>query len=248
MSLKENIDLKNVPSHVAVIMDGNGRWAKQKGEMRIFGHMNGVESVRETLSAAAEVGVKYLTLYAFSTENWNRPKEEIDALMNLLVSTIANEIDELNENEVRLLTIGDANNLPDSCQSALLEAMEKTKNNKRINLVLALSYSSRWEITNAVKSIAQDIKDGKINADDISENTINNYLNTKDIPEPELLIRTSGECRISNFLLWQCAYTEFYFTEVLWPDFRKNNFFEAIVNYQQRERRFGKVSEQLEQN
>lgn len=248
MSLKVKIDLANVPNHVAVIMDGNGRWAKQKGEMRIFGHMNGVESVRETLSAAAEVGVKYLTLYAFSTENWNRPKEEIDALMNLLVTTIANEIDELNANEVRLLTIGDASNLPDSCQVALKDAMEKTAQNKRINLILALSYSSRWELTNAFKQMANDVKENKLSIEHITEDTITNYLNTKDIPEPELLIRTSGECRISNFLLWQCAYTEFYFTNVLWPDFRKENFFEAILNYQQRERRFGKVSEQLENN
>lgn len=248
MSLKDKIDLANVPNHVAVIMDGNGRWAKQKGEMRIFGHMNGVESVRETLSAAAEVGVKYLTLYAFSTENWNRPKEEIDALMNLLVTTIANEIDELNANEVRLLTIGDAGNLPDTCQVALKDAMEKTAQNKRINLILALSYSSRWELTNAFKQMANDVKENKLSIDNITEDTITNYLNTKDIPEPELLIRTSGECRISNFLLWQCAYTEFYFTNVLWPDFRKENFFEAILNYQQRERRFGKVSEQLENN
>ncbi len=248
MSLKEKIDLSKVPNHVAVIMDGNGRWAKQKGEMRIFGHMNGVESVRETLSAAAEVGIKYLTLYAFSTENWNRPKEEIDALMNLLVTTIANETDELNENEVRLLTIGDASNLPESCQVALNEAMEKTAQNKRINLVLALSYSSRWELTNAFKMMAADVKENKLALENITEDTVTNYLNTKDIPEPELLIRTSGECRISNFLLWQCAYTEFYFTSILWPDFRKENFFEAILNYQQRERRFGKVSEQLEQN
>lgn len=248
MSLKDKIDLANVPNHVAVIMDGNGRWAKQKGEMRIFGHMNGVESVRETLSAAAEVGVKYLTLYAFSTENWNRPKEEIDALMNLLVTTIANEIDELNTNEVRLLTIGDASNLPESCQVALKDAMQKTAQNKRINLILALSYSSRWELTNAIKQMANDVKENKLLLENITEDSISNYLTTNNIPDPELLIRTSGECRISNFLLWQCAYTEFYFTNVLWPDFRKENFFEAILNYQQRERRFGKVSEQLENN
>lgn len=246
MSLKENIDSTKVPKHVAVIMDGNGRWAKQKGEMRIYGHMNGVESVREVLTAASEIGVKYLTLYAFSTENWNRPKEEVEALMNLLVSTIAGEIDELNENDVRLETIGDTQNLPDSCRNALLEAIDKTKNNKRITLVLALSYSSRWEITRAVKQIADDVKNGELNPSQITEATIENYLTTKNIPEPELLIRTSGECRISNFLLWQCAYTEFYFTPVLWPDFKKETFFEAVLNYQQRERRFGKVSEQLQ--
>lgn len=248
MSFKEQIDQTNIPKHIAVIMDGNGRWAKQKGEMRVFGHMNGVESVRETLSAAAEVGVKYLTLYAFSTENWNRPKEEVQALMNLLVQTIANEIDELNANEVRLMTIGNADHLPEDCKNALSDAMEKTANNKRINLILALSYSSRWELTEAVKKISEEVKKGKLSSENITEELINEYLNTKNIPEPELLIRTSGECRISNFLLWQCAYTEFYFTPVLWPDFRKENFFEAIVNYQQRERRFGKVSEQLEQN
>ncbi len=246
MSLKENIDSTKVPKHVAVIMDGNGRWAKQKGEMRIYGHMNGVESVREVLTAASEIGVKYLTLYAFSTENWNRPKEEVEALMNLLVSTIAGEIDELNENDVRLETIGDTQNLPDSCRNALLEAIDKTKNNKRITLVLALSYSSRWEITRAVKQIAEEVKNGKLDPSQINESTIENHLTTKNIPEPELLIRTSGECRISNFLLWQCAYTEFYFTPVLWPDFKKETFFEAVLNYQQRERRFGKVSEQLQ--
>lgn len=246
MSFKEKIDSHNVPQHVAVIMDGNGRWAKQKGEIRIYGHMNGVESVREVLTAASEIGVKFLTLYAFSTENWNRPKEEVEALMNLLVTTIANEIESLNENEVRLATIGDTENLPDSCREALLTAIEKTKNNKRITLVLALSYSSRWEITRAMKKIGEDVKNGKIDPKNISESLIESYLTTVNIPEPELLIRTSGECRISNFLLWQCAYTEFYFTPVLWPDFRKETFFEAVYNYQQRERRFGKVSEQLQ--
>lgn len=246
MSFKEKIDSHNVPQHVAVIMDGNGRWAKQKGEIRIYGHMNGVESVREVLTAASEIGVKFLTLYAFSTENWNRPKEEVEALMNLLVTTIANEIESLNENEVRLATIGDTDNLPDSCREALLTAIEKTKNNTRITLVLALSYSSRWEITRAMKKIGEDVKNGKIDPKNISESLIESYLTTVNIPEPELLIRTSGECRISNFLLWQCAYTEFYFTPVLWPDFRKETFFEAVYNYQQRERRFGKVSEQLQ--
>lgn len=246
MSFKEKIDSGNIPKHVAVIMDGNGRWAKQKGEVRIFGHMNGVESVREVLKAASEIGVKYLTLYAFSTENWNRPKEEVDALMDLLVNTIANEIEGLNENDVRLATIGDTANLPDSCRGALLQAIEKTKDNKRITLVLALSYSARWEITRAVKQIAEDVKNGKLDSKNISETLIENYLTTSQIPDPELLIRTSGECRISNFLLWQCAYTEFYFTPVLWPDFRKETFFEAVYNYQQRERRFGKVSEQIQ--
>ena len=247
MSFKEKIDSTNVPQHVAVIMDGNGRWAKQKGEIRIYGHMNGVESVREILTAASEIGVKFLTLYAFSTENWNRPKEEVEALMNLLVTTIANEIESLNENEVRLATIGDTANLPDSCREALLTAIDKTKNNKRITIVLALSYSSRWEITRAMKKIGEDVKAGKIEPHNISEELIESYLNTVNIPEPELLIRTSGECRISNFLLWQLAYAEFYFTDKLWPDFRKDDLYEAILNYQNRERRFGKTSDQLTQ-
>lgn len=245
MSFKDQIDLSKVPVHVAVIMDGNGRWAKQKGEQRIVGHISGVESVRETLTAATELGVKYLTLYAFSTENWNRPKAEVDALMDLLVNTIAQEIDTLNENGVRLQAIGDIENLPASCNSALKEAIRKTSHNSTINLVLALSYSSRWEIVNACKKIAEDVKSGKINPDDISEQSIASYLNTSAIPDPELLIRTSGENRISNFLLWQCAYTEFYFTKTFWPDFKKEDFFEAISEYQRRERRFGMVSEQL---
>lgn len=246
MSFKEKIQLQNVPKHIAVIMDGNGRWAKQKGEERIFGHMNGVESVREVLKAASEIGVKYLTLYAFSTENWNRPKEEVEALMNLLVQTIASETDELNENDVKLSAIGDLDNLPESCRNSLFEAMDKTKTNKRINLILALSYSARWEMTNAIRKITSEVKNGNLKESEINEETINHYLTTSGIPDPELLIRTSGECRISNFLLWQCAYTEFYFTSVLWPDFKKETLFEAVYDYQQRERRFGKVSEQLQ--
>jgi undecaprenyl diphosphate synthase len=246
MSFKEKIQLQNVPKHIAVIMDGNGRWAKQQGEERIFGHMNGVESVREVLKAASEIGVKHLTLYAFSTENWNRPKEEVEALMNLLVQTIASETEELNENDVKLSAIGDLDNLPASCRHSLFEAIEKTKANKRINLILALSYSARWEMTNAIRKIASDVKCGKLKEEEIKEDTINGYLTTSNIPDPELLIRTSGECRISNFLLWQCAYTEFYFTPVLWPDFKKETLFEAVYDYQQRERRFGKVSEQLQ--
>ncbi len=244
MSWKEKIALDRLPKHVAVIMDGNGRWAKQQGKMRIFGHQNGVKSVREVTEAAAELGIKYLTLYAFSTENWNRPRFEIDALMQLLVSTIGSEIKTLMENNVRLATIGNTESLPSSVSKNLMAAIDKTANNKGLTLVLALSYSSRWELTDVVQQIAREVKNGLINPDDITESTICNHLRTSNIPDPELLIRTSGEYRISNFLLWQIAYAEFYFTEKLWPDFRKEDFYEAIVNYQSRERRFGRVSEQ----
>lgn len=248
MTIKEKLNMDYIPNHVAIIMDGNGRWAKQKGEMRIFGHMSGVESVRESLTAATELGVKHLTLYAFSTENWNRPKEEVDALMDLLVNTIAKEIESLSSNGVRLNAIGDLENLPDSCKKALQEAMDKTKHNDKIQLILALSYSSRWEITQAVKSIAEQVQKGSIAIHDINESLIQQHLCTKNIPDPELIIRTSGECRISNFLLWQCAYTEFFFTQILWPDFKKENFFEAVYEFQKRERRFGMVSEQINSN
>lgn len=248
MSYKDQLNKDNIPEHVAIIMDGNGRWAEKQGEHRVFGHTKGVESVREALTAAGEIGVKYLTLYAFSTENWNRPKEEVDALMDLLVKTITLEVDSLNENEVRLHVIGDLDSLPAGCKEALFESMDRTKNNARVNLILALSYSSRWEISRAIKDIVTDVKLGKIKEDEINPNTIDKYLNTANFPEPELLIRTSGERRISNFLLWQLAYSELYFTETLWPDFRKENFYEAIFNYQQRERRFGKTSAQLLSN
>ena len=234
--------------HVAIIMDGNGRWAEQKGELRIFGHTSGVESVREALSAAGEIGVKYLTLYAFSTENWNRPKEEVDALMDLLVSSISDEIESLYENDVRLEVIGDIENLPESCQKALAKASKKTKNNKKVTLILALSYSSRWEITNAIYNIAKNIENNILSSNEINEKLISSYLSTADFPDPELLIRTSGENRISNFLMWQLAYTELFFTETLWPDFKKENFFKAIVDYQTRERRFGRTTDQLEIN
>lgn len=244
MSVKNQIDKEKVPRHVAIIMDGNGRWAKNHGEMRVFGHMNGVNSVRESLTAASEVGVKYLTLYAFSTENWDRPIEEVSALMDLLVQTIVKEIEGLHDNEVRLEAIGDLNLLPEKCKEALLEAIQKTKNNNRITLVLALSYSSRWEITRAVKSIADAVKKGKIDSEKIDQHTVSEHLETRNYPDPELLIRTSGEKRISNFLLWQIAYSELYFTETLWPDFKKENFYEAVVAFQNRERRFGKISEQ----
>lgn len=248
MSHLNQLDKHNIPQHVAIIMDGNGRWAKQKGEERIFGHTYGVESVREALTAATEAGVKYLTLYAFSTENWNRPKEEVDALMDLLVKTIASEIKSLNENEVRLMAIGDTENLPASCRKALQTAMEETKKNTRITLVLALSYSSKWEITKAVKEIAVKVKNGEIDTNDINESLLADHLQTSHIPDPELLIRTSGEHRVSNFLLWQLAYSEFVFFDIMWPDFKKEHFYQAIYEYQKRERRFGMVTEQLGNN
>ncbi|MCW3103250.1 MAG: pyrophosphate synthase [Bacteroidetes bacterium] len=245
MSLKENINLSKLPQHIAIIMDGNGRWAKQQGEQRIFGHENGVRSVRDTVEAAAELGVKYLTLYAFSTENWNRPQEEVIALMQLLVHTISAETKTLNENNIRLQAIGDLKSLPQDCFNELQEAMEKTKSNSRTTLVLALSYSSRWEIIDAVKRIAEKVTTNTLSPQNITEQTINEHLCTAGMPEPELMIRTSGEHRISNFLLWQLAYAELYFTDKLWPDFRKEDFYEAILDYQNRERRFGKTSEQL---
>ena len=247
MSLKEKIDITRLPKHIAIIMDGNGRWAKQQGQHRVFGHVNGVTSVRETTEAAAELGVNYLTLYAFSTENWNRPKNEVDALMELLVSTINKETKTLNDNDIRLLAIGNLESLPEKCYDELKQAMSKTAKNKRMTLVLALSYSSKWEILNAVKKIAQDVEAKKMNPDDINENFFDSYLCTAGFPDPELMIRTSGEHRISNFLLWQMAYAELYFTDKLWPDFRKEDLYEAIIDYQKRERRFGKTSEQLPQ-
>lgn len=245
MTLKDKIDLNKVPKHVAIIMDGNGRWAKDKGEMRVFGHMQGVNGVRESLTAASEVGIKYLTLYAFSTENWDRPSDEVSALMDLLVQTILKELDELNKNQVRLQAIGDLDQLPEKCRAALKDAIKHTATNERITLILALSYSSKWEITKAVKELAEDVKNGKIQPEDISQESITEYLQTKNYPDPELLIRTSGEKRISNFLLWQIAYSELYFTNTYWPDFKKEDFFEAIIAYQNRERRFGKISEQI---
>lgn len=245
MSLKEKIDPEKLPKHVAIIMDGNGRWAKLRGKHRIFGHEQGVISVRETAEASAEIGLKYLTLYAFSTENWRRPATEIEALMQLLVQTIHQETKTLNDNDIRLRAIGDLNSLDESCRYALLEAIEETSSNKRMDLILALSYSGRWEITETIKNIAQRVKEGTLDPEDICINTISNNLVTAGIPDPEFLIRTSGEYRISNFLLWQIAYTEMYFTSKYWPDFRKEDLYEAIIDYQQRERRFGKVSEQL---
>ncbi len=241
----EQINLQNVPQHVAIIMDGNGRWAKQQGLDRLFGHSQGVESVRDTLKTARELGIKYLTLYAFSTENWNRPKSEIDGLMDLLIEAVTHELMELNNNGVRLLTIGDLNALPENCQKSLSDAIEKTSNNKDITLVLALNYSSQSEITTAIKNIIADNNSGKITIDEINPELIDTYLYTKDIPDPELLIRTSGERRVSNFLLWQIAYAEFHFTPVFWPDFRRQHLIDAIIDYQKRERRFGKTSDQI---
>lgn len=245
MAQKTDLVIENIPKHIAVIMDGNGRWAKKQGKLRIFGHENGVKAVRDTVEACAEIGVEFLTLYAFSTENWNRPKFEINALMTLLVSTINKETKTLMDNNIRLATIGDTDSLPSKCKKELLEAIEKTKNNSRMTLVLALSYSSKWEITQAITKIAEHVKLGQLATEQITEDTINQYLATAGIPDPELLIRTSGEHRISNFLLWQIAYSELYFTEKLWPDFRREDLYEAIVSFQQRERRFGKTSEQI---
>ena len=244
-SYKEHIDFNNLPRHIAVIMDGNGRWAKKKGALRIFGHRNAVEAVRDVTEGCGELGIKYLTLYAFSTENWGRPKAEIDGLMELLVNTLKQEIKRLTENQVKLMTIGETAHLPGECQKNLQWAIDQTKNNSGLILNLALSYSGRWEITRAVKALAKEVQDGKIKVEDINESLFENYLQTSGIPDPELLIRTSGELRISNFLLWQIAYTELYITPTLWPDFRKEHLYEAIWSYQQRERRFGKTSEQL---
>lgn len=245
MGFKEQINPDKLPKHIAIIMDGNGRWAQQQGKMRVFGHENGVKAVRDTVEGAAEIGIKYLTLYAFSTENWNRPKAEVDALMQLLVHTINNETKTLNDNDIRLLAIGDLESLPADCHNELKEAMANTAGNKRMTLVLALSYSSRWEILRAVKNIALKAKSGEIDPDNINEELFNAHLCTAGFPDPELMIRTSGEHRISNYLLWQMAYAEFYFTEKLWPDFRKEDLYEAIVDYQNRERRFGMTSEQI---
>lgn len=239
------INKDKLPIHVAVIMDGNGRWAQRRGNARIFGHRNGVLAVRQTVEAAAELGIQYLTMYAFSTENWNRPREEIDALMGLLVQTIGDEMVTLNENNVRLQVVGDTNSLPEKVKKELNFALEDTSTNDGLTLILALSYSGRWEILNAMREIAEEVKNNQLDPQHLSCEDFVQHLHTADYPDPELLIRTSGEYRISNFLLWQLAYTELYFTDVLWPDFRKENFYDAIVDFQKRERRFGKTSAQL---
>ena len=239
-SFKEKIDKTRLPKHIAIIMDGNGRWAKERGYDRIFGHQNGVTSVRETTEAAAEIGIEYLTLYAFSTENWSRPQSEVDALMELLIDTIERETPTLNKNNVRLMAIGDLSRLPGNAADKLQRCIKQTEKNSGLALVLALSYSSRWEITNAVKNICKKVINGEMSIDDINDQIVSAHLTTNTIPDPDLMIRTSGEIRISNFLLWQLAYSELYFTEIHWPDFKKESFFEAIYNFQQRERRFGK--------
>ncbi len=241
MDLKQHIDESRLPQHVAMIMDGNGRWATQRGQERIFGHEHGVESVRDTVKAAAEVGIPYLTFFAFSTENWCRPHKEVETLMDLLVQAIQNETAELNENGVRLHAIGDLDSLPQRCRDTLEEAIETTAHNSRLHVTVALSYSARWEIANAAQKIAQKVADRTINPDQVDEELFSGMLETANMPDPDLLIRTSGELRVSNFLLWQLAYAELYFTPVYWPDFRKQHFFQAIIDYQRRERRFGKV-------
>jgi undecaprenyl diphosphate synthase len=245
--MKEQVDKSLVPQHVAVIMDGNGRWAKKQGIARVFGHRSALKAVREIIEGAAEMGVKYLTLYAFSTENWTRPKIEVNALMTLLVNAIRDETPELLKNNIRLNSIGDITALPDDCQVELRRAIHDTRQSTGMTVTLALSYSGRWDILNAVKALAADIKAQKLDVEDINDQTFANYLNTYNIPDPELIIRTSGEMRISNFLLWQIAYSEFFFTDIYWPDFRKQHLYEALIAYQSRERRFGKISEQLVQ-
>lgn len=241
----ENINTSKIPTHIAIIMDGNGRWAVEHGKDRLYGHQNGVEATRSVIEGAGEIGVKYLTLYAFSTENWNRPKEEVDALMSLLVKSIKMELPNLMKNQVRLLTIGDIDALPIECKEELLDAIQTTQSNTGLSVVLALSYSSKWEITDAIKQIARATQNGSLNPEHITEETITNYLNTKTIPDPEILVRTGREQRISNFLLWQISYTELFFSPILWPDFRKEDLFHIITEFQNRERRFGKTSEQL---
>ncbi|WP_421977700.1 isoprenyl transferase [Roseivirga seohaensis] len=243
--MKNKIKLDSLPKHIAVIMDGNGRWAKSQGAARVFGHKNAIKAVRDTTEGCAELGIEFLTLYAFSTENWNRPKLEVNALMQLLVATINKEIKTLMDNDIKLTAIGDIASLPESCQRELAQAIETTSNNKRMTLVLALSYSGKWDITNAMKQIAAKCETGALKAENITSEVVENHLSTSGIPDPELLIRTSGEQRISNFLLWQMAYTEFFITDTLWPDFRREHLYEAIVSYQTRERRFGKTSEQI---
>lgn len=247
MAKIEDVNKANLPEHIAIIMDGNGRWAKQKGKLRVFGHKNGVKAVQSTIEGAARVGIKYVTLYAFSTENWNRPKIEVNALMELLVDTIKKEVKTLNKNKIRLQAIGDLTSLPERAQKKLQAAIDETAENDHMTVILALSYSAKWEIVNAFKSVALEVKNGSLAVEEIDEDLIANHLSTKGIPNPELMIRTSGEHRISNFLLWQLAYAELYFTEKLWPDFREEDLFDALISYQSRERRFGKTSEQITQ-
>lgn len=245
MSLIDDVNREKLPSHIAIIMDGNGRWAKQKGKPRIFGHQNGAHAVRQTIEGSVELGVKYLTLYAFSAENWKRPKMEVEALMTLLVTTIDEELKNLVDNNIHFQVIGNVNLLPDSVKRKIDTAITNTQNCTGMTLTLALSYGSRWEIVDAAKKIAEEVKQGSLNPQDITDKVFASHLNTAKMPDPELLIRTSGELRLSNFLLWQLAYTELYFTKVLWPDFSKEELYKAIISFQNRERRFGKTTEQL---
>lgn len=245
MSLKDKINPQRLPKHVAIIMDGNGRWAKSQGKERIFGHQNGVESVREVTEASVELGIKYVTFYAFSTENWNRPKDEIEGLMLLMIQAIEKETPTLMKNNIRFEVIGDIEKLNKDTRDAIDRITEKTKENTTLTMIIALSYSSRWEIEKAVKNIALEVERKELNPEDINQDTISKHLCTKNYPDPDLLIRTSGEYRISNFLMWQLSYSELYFTSTLWPDFKRENYYEALVDYQSRERRFGKTSEQL---
>ena len=244
--LLQQIDKNKLPRHIAIIMDGNGRWAKEQGQDRLYGHFHGVESVRNIVEGCAELGIEYLTLYAFSTENWDRPEYEVVGLMELLVNTIRNEVESLHKNNIKLHVIGDLNMLPDYAREELKDALGKTEKNTGLNLIMALSYSGRWELLNAVKNIAYEVKQGRLKLEEIDQATLQHFLCTSNFPDPELMIRTSGEFRISNFLLYQLAYAELYFTNVRWPDFRKDNLYEAIIDYQNRERRFGKTSEQIE--
>lgn len=243
--MKENLDLTNIPKHIAIIMDGNGRWAKKKGAMRIFGHRHAIQAVKDAIEGADNLGVKYLTLFSFSTENWSRPQDEVKALMELLVKTIIDEISLMMKNNIRLVAIGDLDSLPKSAFDKLMEAKQLTSSNTGLTVVLALSYSGQWELTQAVRRIAQKVSEGKLNPQEITQQTVAENLDTAGIPDPELMIRTSGEYRISNFLLWQLAYTELYFTPVLWPDFRIEHLYAAVKDYQKRERRFGKTGEQV---
>ncbi len=241
----EDIDKSRVPQHVAIIMDGNGRWAQQQSHKRIFGHQHAMTAVRQAVEAAVASGVRYLTLYTFSTENWNRPQDEIDGLMELLIKAVREETKTLMENNVRLQTIGDTQRIPEKSRLKLLECIEETAGNTALTLVLALSYSARWETAQALRQICADARDGRLAPESITEDTLRNYLTTKDYPDPDLLIRTGGELRVSNFLLWQMAYTEFYFSDQLWPDFRHEDFYDAICDYQSRQRRFGKTGDQV---
>lgn len=247
MKTLQDIDLTRVPRHVAIIMDGNGRWAKQQSQIRLYGHQHAIQAVRDAVEAAARLHVDFLTLYTFSTENWNRPQAEVDGLMDLMVQAVESETPTLMKNNVRLLSIGNIARMPEHSRSKLQQCIADTSSNTGTSLILALSYSSRWEIQQALKQIVSDARDGKLNESDISEETLRNYLTTKDYPDPDLLIRTGGELRISNFLLWQMAYTEFYFTDLLWPDFRMGHFYEAVYDFQNRQRRYGKTGDQVEE-